>query len=65
MKDFYKTKIIDQLYEIREETIESKYAEESKGKGLFTDSIKKEKQLVEFCKKFIKDEKDISNFLIN
>lgn len=62
MKDFYKTKIIDQLYEIREETIESKYAEESKGKGLFTDSIKKEKQLVEFCKKFIKDENDISNF---
>lgn len=63
MKDFYKNKIIDQLYEIREETIEDKCAKESKEKCFLEDSIKKEQELIEFCKKFIKEKNDISSLL--
>ena len=56
-----KNKILDSLYEIREGEVENHYIEKYGKPRYSKETEKAEEQLVEFMKKFIKDEKDIQN----
>lgn len=59
MKEMFENKILDEVYEIREEEVEKRYLEKYGKPKNEKKADNAEKELVEFMKKFIKDEKDM------
>lgn len=59
----YKNKILDDLFEIREERLRRNYIKQKGKPKISKNSERAEEELVEFMKKFIKDESDMKKLV--
>lgn len=64
MEEMFENKILDELYEIREGKVENSYLEKYGESKVEKRANEAENELVEFMKKFIKEEKICKSSLI-
>ena len=62
MEEIFENKILDELYEIREGKVENRYLEKYGEGKVEKRANEAENELVEFMKKFIKEEKNMQEF---